>query len=179
MAGGRSSRMGNDKGLIHFNGKPLVQYAIELLQTFCADLKINTSNSAYNKFGFPLIQDQYPGLGPMAGLHAAIKNSKTSHVLILPCDMPFVRQEFLHQLIAHTLDYEAVVASEAGMMVPVCGCYNIGILNKLEFALQQKKLKFRTFVEELDYFLVESETLNMSGTLRSINAPDQLNPNKN
>ena len=49
LAGGKSSRMGADKGLILLNDKPMIQYVIEQLKPLCKNIFIVTNNSEYKK----------------------------------------------------------------------------------------------------------------------------------
>ncbi|HPG34509.1 MAG TPA: molybdenum cofactor guanylyltransferase, partial [Lentimicrobium sp.] len=67
LAGGKSTRMGTDKGLMIFQGKPLVMYSIDLLSMFCGRILISSNNPEYAKFGYEIIADELPGAGPMAG----------------------------------------------------------------------------------------------------------------
>jgi molybdopterin-guanine dinucleotide biosynthesis protein A len=72
LAGGKSSRMGQDKGLMLFRGKQMVQYSIELLNLFTSQILISSNNQEYNQFGFPVVSDIYKECGPIGGLHAAV-----------------------------------------------------------------------------------------------------------
>ena len=85
MAGGKSSRMGTDKGLMTFQGKRLVEYAIELLQPFCSEIIISTNQAGYEGFGFKTVSDVYRDCGPVGGLHAALSESNYDYNLIVSC----------------------------------------------------------------------------------------------
>jgi molybdopterin-guanine dinucleotide biosynthesis protein A len=61
LAGGKSLRMGTDKGLVIFRDKPLVQYSIDLLGQFCDRILISSNNKAYSVFGYEIVPDQMEG----------------------------------------------------------------------------------------------------------------------
>ena len=64
LAGGKSSRMGSDKGLLPYKGKPLVTYAIEVLRPLTDRIIIVGNNEAYKQFDCPLIPDEIADCGP-------------------------------------------------------------------------------------------------------------------
>ena len=99
LTGGKSSRMGEDKGLMDFDGKRLIEYPIQLLSLFCDNILISANNDQYQEFGFPTIADGYAGMGPAAGMIASLKHSKTTWNLIVGCDMPFLEVEFIAELL--------------------------------------------------------------------------------
>lgn len=92
LAGGKSSRMGKDKGLCDFKGKALVSYAIETLRPLCGNLMISANYfpEKYAEFDLPVIADEVKNIGPMGGILSCLKQSHTQHNLVLSCDTPFV-----------------------------------------------------------------------------------------
>ena len=102
VAGGRSSRFaGQDKGLLEFRGKPMVQHIIERLSPQVGRLVINANRNIdeYSKFSLPVIGDllgEYQG--PLAGISAALDAATTPYLLTVPCDCPLVPDDLVHQL---------------------------------------------------------------------------------
>lgn len=94
LAGGRARRMGGeDKGLLELNGKPLVQHVIERIEPQVDTILIsaNRNQAEYERFGCPVISDEKQGfLGPLAGIASALQHCTTDHLLVVPCDMPFL-----------------------------------------------------------------------------------------
>ena len=125
LAGGNSSRMGFDKGLAEFRGKPLVRYAIDTLQQICSRIIISTNAATYNQLGFPVQADLIPGAGPMGGIYSALTKSKTEHNLVLSCDTPLVKAALMHRLLENAEGYQVVLpASKPGVVEPLIGYYN-------------------------------------------------------
>jgi molybdopterin-guanine dinucleotide biosynthesis protein A len=95
LAGGKSSRMGQDKSALLFKGNSFLHHCKRLfIETGASDIIV----SANNKAGVP---DIYPNCGPLSGIHAALQ--QTSHsLLIMPVDMPLLTCEQLTPLVTHT-----------------------------------------------------------------------------
>ena len=102
LSGGLSRRMqGVDKGLISLAEKPMIEYLLDSLSQHIDHIFISTNSSdpAYNDFGYPLIADVLPGsLGPLAGIHAGLLACKTPYLLITPCDSPFLNTQLSERL---------------------------------------------------------------------------------
>jgi len=109
LAGGKSSRMGQDKALLELAGKPLVALAVETLRRVCGDVHILSSRSELAEFA-PLVPDVHPGCGPLGGIETALLHSSCEWNLFLPVDMPFVPAFFLEDWVREVLATEARVA---------------------------------------------------------------------
>ncbi len=91
QAGGQSRRMGQDKGLAHFNGRPLVARVVEQLSGLGAALLITTNQpEEYAFLGQPLFTDLLPGKGPLGGLYTALCATQKPVIAVVGCDMPFI-----------------------------------------------------------------------------------------
>ena len=90
LAGGKSSRMMKDKGLILFNDKTLIEHSIEKVKKVAAHIFIITTNSAYQQFGYPCIEDELKERGPLGGIFTGLVHSSTQKNLVIGCDMPFL-----------------------------------------------------------------------------------------
>jgi molybdopterin-guanine dinucleotide biosynthesis protein A len=90
QAGGKSTRMGVDKGLVKFCGKPMLQNVLDRVSLLAEDKFIITEKiDDYQKFGLPIFQDIFPDYGALAGLHTGLRNAKHEFVYMVACDMPF------------------------------------------------------------------------------------------
>jgi molybdopterin-guanine dinucleotide biosynthesis protein A len=94
LAGGRSSRMGQDKALLELAGKPLVQHAVTKLRRVCADVHILSEWQELAVYA-PLVVDLHRGCGPLGGIEAAFEHSPHEWNLFMPVDMPFLPSSFL------------------------------------------------------------------------------------
>jgi molybdopterin-guanine dinucleotide biosynthesis protein A len=81
--------MGSDKALLQLAGKPLIAHAVRKLQRICADVRVLSSNPELAQYA-PLVSDFHSGIGPLAGIEAALAHSACDWNLFLPVDMPFL-----------------------------------------------------------------------------------------
>ena len=95
QAGGQSSRMGEDKALKPFLGRPLIQRVIERLSPVADEVIVTTNHpDAYSFLGLPLYTDLKPGRGALGGLYTAIASATQPFVAVVACDMPFASAPF-------------------------------------------------------------------------------------
>ena len=100
QAGGQSSRMGEDKALKPFLGKPLIERVLKRLDTIADELIITTNRpDDYSFLNHRLISDLKPGRGALGGLYTAIATATHPYVGIVACDMPFASKTFFEQTI--------------------------------------------------------------------------------
>jgi len=90
QAGGQSSRMGEDKALKPFLGRPLIQRVIERLSPVADELIVTTNRPEdYAFLDLRLVADLKPGRGALGGLYTAIASAAHPIVAVVACDMPF------------------------------------------------------------------------------------------
>ncbi|HLE13145.1 MAG TPA: molybdenum cofactor guanylyltransferase [Anaerolineales bacterium] len=96
QAGGQSRRMGQDKGLLLLQGKPLITRVLARV-AFLADEILVTTNqlSDYQFLSLPLYPDLFPGTGALGGLYTALHAAQEPLVAVVACDMPFVNPAIL------------------------------------------------------------------------------------
>lgn len=98
LAGGRAMRMGGgDKALRDFCGAPLLAQICDAIAPQVAEVLVNANRNldAHRAFGHAVIADELHGhLGPLAGMHAALRAAAHEWLLTLPCDSPFVRADY-------------------------------------------------------------------------------------
>lgn len=98
LAGGLSSRMGQDKALIPLAGKPLISHAIAILQQAGLSASIAGARSALASYA-PVIDDG--GQGPLSGICAALASTSAPAAVFLPVDLPFLPPTLISALLDH------------------------------------------------------------------------------
>ncbi|QHS51495.1 molybdenum cofactor guanylyltransferase [Edaphobacter sp. 12200R-103] len=89
LAGGRSSRMGQDKALLPLDSVPLIQRAVWKLRKLTSQVCILGSRPELSPFA-PLVPDLRESCGPLGGMEAALSHTLYDWSLVLPVDMPFL-----------------------------------------------------------------------------------------
>jgi molybdenum cofactor guanylyltransferase len=104
LAGGQSSRMGRDKALLPFAGRPLIEHALTILRDAGLSTTIAGANpaaqSALAAYA-QIIPDPQPGLGPLAGICAALEAASARYVVFLPIDLPLIPPSLIEYLLHH------------------------------------------------------------------------------
>jgi molybdenum cofactor guanylyltransferase len=151
LAGGKSSRMGFEKGLAEIQGKKMIEWVIQALEPVCQHLLIISNTNLYDYLGFPVYTDIYTDTGPLGGIYTGLKHSTTSHNLILACDMPFISSQVLQQLLLEAAGYEIVVPSIQGQWHPLCGYYHKQISDGVEELIASKVWKMQEAIRRFHY----------------------------
>ena len=104
LAGGQSSRMGRDKALLSFAGRPLIAHALSILREAGLVAAIAGANPQANgalaSFA-PIVEDSQPGFGPLAGICAALATVATRYVVFLPVDLPLLPSSLIAYMLHH------------------------------------------------------------------------------
>lgn len=133
LAGGRSSRMGRDKALIEYRGKPQVEAARALLAEVCARAFVSCRADQPDR-PEPRIVDRYDNLGPLAGIFSAFDSHPDKAWLVIACDLPFLDRATLDHLIANRNPAAPATAYRGridGKPEPLCAIYEPAIRNSL------------------------------------------------
>lgn len=155
LAGGKSSRMGNDKGFVPFNGKPMIEYSIRTLKKVCSSISIIANNSDYNSFGYSVYSDSVSNKGPLAGICTALEKSETTWNIIISCDNPTINPELLVYLIEQSKGFDAVVPCYQGKTYPITAVYSKSCLKSFKHQLNLDLLKVRDAIQEVNTNFVE------------------------
>lgn len=114
LAGGAGRRMGGaDKGLLDWQGRPLVAHVIERLAPQVDRLLIsaNRNRESYVAFGYPVIDDELQDFqGPLAGLAVGLAACTTEWLVCVPCDCPALPLDLVARLRAAAQGADAAMA---------------------------------------------------------------------
>ena len=87
---GKKQRMGQDKALMPFLGRPLISRVIERVAPLADEILVTTNRAdSYGFLGLPLVPDLMPGRGALGGLYTALASAANPIVALVACDMPF------------------------------------------------------------------------------------------
>jgi molybdopterin-guanine dinucleotide biosynthesis protein A len=118
QAGGQSSRMGEDKALKLFLGRPLIERVIGRLMPIADEMIVTTNRPAeYGFLNVRLVQDIKPGRGALGGLYTAVASAMHPFVAVAACDMPFASANFFESASRLMVQEEAdviIVKTEQG-----------------------------------------------------------------
>ena len=180
LSGGKSRRMGKEKGLCHFRGKALITFAIDTLKPLCKTLIISANNKIdqYELLEYPVISDDIPDTGPIGGLYSCLKQSQSAINLVISCDTPFVTTEVYQELLKYIVDYQAVVpVHEDGLLEPITAVYHRSCLPVILQQIEKGEYKMMDLLARLNTKFVYFDT-NMSDSkpslFHNLNSPEDL-----
>lgn len=179
LAGGKSSRMGDDKSLLSWNGATLLQQTQKVLGQVCQKVCILGPRNLYSDYG-ECIEDIYPECGPLGGIHAALTYAQTPHSLITAVDTPFVTPEFLAYMVERALSSSSIVTAPRinGAMQPTCAVFSRNFLPIAEAALKAGKYKLEPlFPPQHTLVLTEADLAqfaNLAEMFQNLNTPQDL-----
>ena len=177
LAGGKSSRMGSDKALLKFRGRTLIESALAQASAAASRVRIVGSREKYAAYG-DVIEDVYPGQGPLAGIHAALQASEQDHNLILAVDTPLIEIEYLKKVAEEAWTSGAVVTvtrTSDGRLHPLCAVYHKRFADAAERALREKRNKIDALFARVTTQYVEPAALGFDESmLANVNTPDDL-----
>jgi len=176
LAGGMGRRMGGeDKGLIEFDGRLIIEILIDKLKQQGIDIVINANRNQdrYQAYGLPVISDDLADFqGPLAGFAVAMKSVDTDYILTLPCDGPFLVDGFVERFIqvASRTGAPICVADDGERLQPVYALIRTDLLTSLEQFLQSGDRKIDRWYAQHDFAKVDfSSQKHMFG---NINKPE-------
>lgn len=99
LAGGKSTRMGTDKGLLEYHRKPQREYVYDLLSGFCEDVYFST-RAEQKMTGENVVEDRFLNMGPMGGILSAMMANPERAWLVVACDLPLIDNNTLQFLVS-------------------------------------------------------------------------------
>ena len=126
QAGGQSSRMGEDKALKIFLGRPLIQRVADRLTPIADEIIVTTNRpDAYAFLNLRLFSDIKPERGALGGLYTAIASATHPIVAVVACDMPFASPRLIETMSRLLVEEEAdvVIAKSEGGYEPLHAVY--------------------------------------------------------
>lgn len=161
-AGGRSRRFGSDKARILVQGQPLLLRVANTVAQVCQPVIVVADREGkYDDLGWPTIADVMPGMGPLAGLHAAMHHHRAHHgpgwLLLCACDHVVVQPHWLTHLWQQVMprqqhqqtrdDIQAVVYRGEHWQT-LLALYHTDLLDRIEAQLQSGERSLRLLLEQ-------------------------------
>lgn len=150
LAGGRSRRMGKEKALLLFRGRPLIAQVFETVESLFDEVFVVTNDAGpFDFLPCPKIPDRFPGKGPMAGIDAALSYSRNPFVLAVGCDAPFLSPRLLELLARNAEGWDLVIPHGPNGPEPLCAIYGKKCLPLIEESLRADDLRLANLRKRL------------------------------
>jgi len=172
--------MGTDKALLPFGDGNLLQLAVRKARELTPQAVIVGRRDLYAEYG-EVIEDKFPGCGPLGGIQAALCTTRSDAILTLAVYMDVVTVDFLRWLlqIAGQDEAQATVPLAAGRLQPLCAVYRRGVLEAVESQLHEGNYKVDRILSRLTTRRICEEELHAAGFTPEIfcnlNTPAEYN----
>lgn len=192
LCGGRSTRLGQDKGSFNINGKPMIIHVIETLALVADEIvivlrdenqvddykqlfdRLTSNNKTKLKICTDILKDQ----GPLAGILTGLKNIKSDMAMVIPCDSPFVTEFFINKMFTFSeeADFEAFVPKWSnGKVEPLHSIYKKDLQPVIQKLLYKHKRDVKSFIDKLKVEYIDAESLDDTGrSFININRADDV-----
>jgi molybdopterin-guanine dinucleotide biosynthesis protein A len=173
LAGGRSSRMGQDKSLLAIRGRPMVAHIYLQLRPHFDQILISTNTpEKYAFLGLPTVPDPIPDQGPLMGIAAALNASANELNVVIACDIPDINVALIRRMLKEAPGYDAVVpmTDERGIE-PLFALYRKSMLRRFCDSLSAGHHRIRDAFPgtTINYLRVEN-----NGWLKNLNTKSEF-----
>ena len=179
LAGGQSRRMGRDKALIDYQGRPIIAHVIDTLRTLSDDVIVVSNRSdLYGPFGARVVADYNPPCGPLGGIAAGLRAAQHELAVVVACDMPFLNVDLLRWLIDLAAGYDAVVPQTGNEFEPLHAVYRRDCYGPIVQRIEHGERRVISFFADVRLRPVpepEWRALDPAGrSLINLNTPDDV-----
>ncbi len=171
--------MGRDKAWLDLgDGRPIVRRVIDVVSEVADEVFVVANDERFRTLGPRVVADRFPDGGVLGGIATGIGAAAHDRVLVVACDMPFLRAEALRLLVERSEGQDAVVPIVGGEYETLHALYTKACLAPIERALGAGKMRVISFFGDIRLrTLDEAELRAVDPDLRSIvnvNTPQEL-----
>jgi len=174
--------MGQDKALMPFLGRPLIQRVVDCLSPIADEMLVTTNNpDNYRFLGLPLFPDLKPGRGALGGLYTALSSATSEIVAVVACDMPFASGSLIEAANRLLVEEEAdvVIPDSGGGLEPMHAVYRRETcLPAIESAIEADKWRLISWFPQVKVHILQPEevkTYDPSGlAFWNLNTPEEF-----
>jgi len=160
LAGGRSSRYGSNKALAVVDGVPLIQRVVGVLEPIFQRVYVITNSPAeYEFLGLPMFRDLIPGLGPLGGIHTALRRMPEARGFFTACDMPRLNGRLIRHMVDQARDVDAVVPRISGMLEALHAVYARSCLPAIQALIDSRCRQVLRFFDSVTVRYLEAEEI--------------------
>ncbi|MDM8566837.1 molybdenum cofactor guanylyltransferase MobA [Candidatus Halobeggiatoa sp. HSG11] len=184
LAGGRAERMnGQDKGLLLFNNKCMIEHVINTLRPQVNNLIISANRNQeryYQLSKSPILTDDFGYYsGPLAGIATALAHASTDYVLSVPCDAPLISSKLAERLYADLIQHDAKVsvAHDGKRIQPTFCLMKCSLLTDLLAFIKMDERSVHRFLQR--HSAIQVDFSDLANSFLNINTIEELSIHEN
>jgi molybdenum cofactor guanylyltransferase len=191
LCGGRSRRMGQDKGSMSLNGKPMIIHVLETIAAVADEIIVVLRNKdqvdKYKKIFHPLksdktnihiVTDILKDKGPLEGILTGLNNISSDKAMVVPCDSPFISENFVNKMFVYSNEsnFDAFVPKwPDDNLEPLHSIYKKDIKSEILKLLKEDIRDVKSLLMELNVKYIDVNSLDDTGrSFFNINRIDDI-----
>lgn len=148
LAGGASSRMQSNKALLPAVGGRFIEVIYRQMQALFTEVILVTNTpEQYPFLPCRMVADQFPGRGPLAGIHAGLLHSSHKQIMVVACDMPYLNAGTIRHICTQPVIAEVIIPESNSGLEPLHALYATSCLPAIEAALVAGKKRIVSFFD--------------------------------
>jgi molybdopterin-guanine dinucleotide biosynthesis protein A len=129
LAGGKSTRMGENKSLLSLNGKTVIERVVDLMKSIFKEVILITNTPVvYDFIKIPKYKDIFEYKGPLAGIHSGLTHSNTKKSFVISCDILLMDKKMIEFIINYKTNKQITVCWADGFIQQLVGLYSKSVL---------------------------------------------------
>jgi molybdopterin-guanine dinucleotide biosynthesis protein A len=178
LAGGASRRMGRNKALLPFRGKPLLRHQLDVLSPLFSEILISANDpDLYAPFKVRVVPDVFAEPCSLSGIHALLTAATAPRVFVVACDLPFLHAGLVRRMLDVPADFDIIVPETSAGIEPLHAIYARTCLPAIETAAKLRRWKVSGFYDGLwvDTLAVDESRWMVEGwsPFTNANTPDE------
>ena len=188
LCGGRSRRMGKDKGSLVLNDKPMLIHVLDTVKEIADEIvlvlrdqeQINQYKTILRdiEVSIKIVTDETKDQGPLVGILTGISHISSEYAQILPCDSPFISKSFVLKMfeIAEAKKFDAIVPIwDDGHIEPLHSLYKKDIVDIGKNLIKKERYNVKSLIYNLNVKYVDVEELDESTmSFRNLNTVEEF-----
>ncbi|MGB9937058.1 MAG: molybdenum cofactor guanylyltransferase [Methanobacterium sp.] len=187
LCGGRSKRMGKDKGSLLLDGKPMLLHVLDTVGRIAEEIilvlrdkkQVGDYSQILKEKNIKIVTDKSKDQGPLMGILTGLSNIKSEQAQILPCDSPFISSNFVLNMFEaiESSNYDALIPLWAdGHTEPLHSIYKKKNIKKIEELIKDGKRNVNSLIESINVRYIKVEELDPSlRSFQNINTVNDIN----
>ena len=176
LAGGESSRMGQDKALIRIGNERIIDRISGEFEDSFEVIVSAAKTGMYEELGLPVVYDEHKGIGPIEGIRQVLNAANEEYVFICAADMPNIKKELAEYLADYiSSDYECYVIADEDHIQPLCAIYSKAVLPVIEELIESGRYRLREIFSRVrtKYITLEHTCFDRK-TVKNVNTRAEL-----
>lgn len=177
LAGGMSRRFGSPKAFATWKDHYFYEWSYTALKSVCDSVIVITRKELIHLFPTEIFlttdEQRFLGDGPLAGIYTGMNNVEGDQYVILPCDMPFITEEVLKQLVRLPSSRDIKAVKQGEVFHPLVSIWSSSLKEKLFQSLVEEKLSVMQFMSSVSTEWINANQISNDSinVFQNINKP--------